>query len=56
MTKIILTIGGSDPFQVADSNRFKTFENHQVFGLLTLTCLATAPRIIFRFMTWRLLW
>ena len=31
-------------FRWRDSNRFKTFENHQVFGLSTLTCLATAPR------------
>jgi len=57
MTKIILTIGGSDPFSGGGiQTDLKTFENHQVFGLSTLTCLATAPRNHFRFMTLRLLW
>lgn len=45
MTKIILTIGGSDPFSGGGiQTDLKTFENHQVFGLSTLTCLATAPK------------
>ena len=38
MTKIILTIGGSDPFSGGGiQTDLKTFENHQVFGLSTLT-------------------
>lgn len=43
MTKHILTIGGSDPFSGGGiQTDLKTFENYQLFGLSTLTCIATA--------------
>ncbi|KAF1303747.1 hydroxymethylpyrimidine/phosphomethylpyrimidine kinase [Candidatus Enterococcus willemsii] len=43
MTKIILTIGGSDPFSGGGiQTDLKTFENHQLFGLSVLTCVVTS--------------
>lgn len=43
MTKMILTIGGSDPFSGGGiQTDLKTFENHQLFGMSVLTCVATS--------------
>lgn len=45
MPKKVLTIGGSDPFAGGGiQTDLKTFENHQVFGLSALTCIATASQ------------
>jgi pyridoxine kinase len=49
MTKKILTIGGSDPFAGGGvQTDLKTFENHQLFGLSALTCIATVENKQFK--------